>query len=75
VKRLIVSALLVASMLGVSAGSAAAGGAIGGCLDGYNLQHSAKKYPGVDHNGDGYVCVASIPAFPPGSVNVIDNNT
>jgi hypothetical protein len=74
VKRRIVSILLLAAMVGLVPGTAHATKAVGGCPDSYDLTRANKNTKIADINGDGWVCVTPIPAYPPGSLNVIDNN-
>jgi hypothetical protein len=74
-KRIIVSAVLVAASLGASVGTAsAANKPIAGCPDSYQLAKASKfEDQTIDKNGDGYVCWTTIPTPPP-NTNVIDNN-
>lgn len=77
VNRSIVSLALLASILGPGIGQAVAAPAEGGCPSDFRLVSANRNELGdtVDKNGDGKICLKSIPAFPPGSVNIIDNNT
>jgi hypothetical protein len=74
-KRRIVVIGMLGTMLGLMPGAAHAGQPVGGCPDNYDLVKVKKSTAVVDLNGDGYVCVTPIPAYPPGSLNAIDNNT
>ena len=73
VKRLSLVLVLV-SMLGLAPGTASASPPVGGCPGSFDLKHETKRTEIADLNGDDWVCVKDIPAFPPGSINVIDNN-
>jgi hypothetical protein len=75
VRRRIVVIGMMAAMVGPMSGIAHAGQPSGGCPNDYNLVKAKKSTAIADLNGDGYVCVTPIPAYPPGSLNVIDNNT
>jgi hypothetical protein len=55
-------------------GTARATKAVGGCPGNYDLTRANKNTQIADINGDGWVCVTPIPAYPPGSQNAIDNN-
>jgi hypothetical protein len=73
-KRVIVSAVIIAATLGVSTGNASADKAVGGCPDSYQLTRASKfSDQTIDKNGDGWVCWTTIPTPPPNN-NVIDNN-
>jgi hypothetical protein len=74
-KRRIVAIGMLAAMFGLMPGLAQAGQPVGGCPNNYDLVKAKKSTVIADLNGDGYVCVTPIPAFPPGSINAIDNNT
>src|SRR5262245_8406642 len=75
-KRTILSMAILTSTLAVGVQPAGAGPAVGGCPSDYKLVSANKHDLGdtVDKNGDGKICEKPIPAFPPGSVNIIDNN-
>lgn len=76
-KRSIVALAIVASIAGPGIGQAIAKPAVGGCPSDFRLVSANTNDLGdtVDKNGDGKICEKPIPAFPPGSVNIIDNNT
>lgn len=73
-KRRIVSIVMLAVMVGLVPGTAHATKAVGGCPDSYDLVRVDKNTRVVDLNGDGWVCVTPIPAYPPGSLNAIDDS-
>ena len=73
-KRRIAVILGLGILLGLAPATALAGQPIGGCNDGFDLKHANKLTKEVDLNGDGWVCVKDIPAYPPGSINAVDNN-
>jgi hypothetical protein len=73
---MIVSAVIVAATLGISAGTASAGNKpVAGCSDSFQLD-KASKYSDqtIDKNGDGWICVKTIPTPPP-NINAIDNSS
>jgi hypothetical protein len=73
-KRVIVSAVIIAATLGISTGTASAGKPVAGCPDSFQLAKASKfEDQTIDKNGDGYVCWTTIPTPPP-NFNVIDNN-
>ena len=78
-KRFIVSIVISASILSFAAQPAAADKPVRGCPnDQFVLVPVDPSDPvdvAVDLNGDGRVCEKPIPAFPPGSFNVIDNTS
>ena len=77
-KRLIVSIVISASILGIAAQPAAADKPVRGCPNDFELVKVNRNDPvdvAVDLNGDGKICEKPIPAFPPGSFNVIDNTS
>jgi len=74
VKRRIVSILMLGVLAGLVPGVAHAGQPVGGCSTAFSLTKTTKNTAPLDKNGDGWVCQKDIPAQPPGSVNVQDNN-
>jgi hypothetical protein len=76
VKRRIVVIGVLAATIGLMSGTASAGQKpVGGCPNSYDLVKAKGEKALADLNGDGWVCITPIPANPPGSINVIDNNT
>jgi hypothetical protein len=76
-RRALYLVLSTSAVLGVIASPpTAVASSKGTCADSYSLVRASKwgaEGSALDRNGDGWLCEKPIPAYPPGSFNVIDD--